>query len=197
MPVADALRFSADKRLLVLVALAAAAAASWWWSRLQEVPEQTRVEAPASRPDYYLTGFEVVEMNEAGQVDHRLSADDLYHYPDSATSTMTRPHLIVYEDGRAAWDIQAVRGTGSERERLINLQGAVAVRYSGVTPQDEVRMYTDELDVWPDSKQAETRAPVRIEDRTGVTRAVGMTADLTRRQAVLQAQVQGDYVPAP
>jgi acyl carrier protein len=34
-----------------------------------------------------------------------------------------------------------------------------------------------------------------IEERTGVTRAIGMTADLARRQAVLHAQVQGEYAP--
>jgi LPS export ABC transporter protein LptC len=56
-------------------------------------------------------------------------------------------------------------------------------------------MYTEELDMWPDSRLAETRADVRIEDRNGVTRAIGMTADLARRQAALHAQVRGEYAP--
>lgn len=195
MAVTGAMRLSIDKRLLTALLLVAAAAASWWWSQLQETPGRGRVEVQENKPDYYLTGFELTEMNEAGKVDHRLSADDLYHYPDSAMSTLTRPRLTVYEDGRTAWDIAALRGVVSERERLVNLQGEVSVRYSGVTPAEDVRMSMDELDVWPDSKLAETSAAVRIEEQSGVTRAVGMTADLARRQAVLHAQVQGDYAP--
>jgi LPS export ABC transporter protein LptC len=128
-------------------------------------------------------------------VERRLSADDMYHYPDSATSTLTRPRLLVFEDGRAAWDIAALRGVVEERARMINLRGDVVVRYSGADPSGEVRMYTEELDMWPDSRLAETRADVRIEDRNGVTRAIGMTADLARRQAALHAQVRGEYAP--
>jgi lipopolysaccharide export system protein LptC len=56
-------------------------------------------------------------------------------------------------------------------------------------------MYTTELDVWPDSKLAETRAAVRIEERAGVTRGVGLSADLERRRTVLHADVRGEYVP--
>lgn len=188
------MRLSVDKRLLTVALLAAAAAASWWWSRQQEVPERGGA-ARADRPDYYLTGFELTEMNAAGRVDRRLSADDLYHYPGSATSTLTRPRLLVYEDGRAAWDIAALRGVAEEHARLINLQGDVRVNYSGADPAEDVQMYTEELDVWPDSRLAETRAAVRIEGRSGTTRAVGMTADLARRQAVLHAQVRGEYAP--
>ncbi|MGE0370407.1 MAG: LPS export ABC transporter periplasmic protein LptC [Gammaproteobacteria bacterium] len=189
------MRLSVDRRLLTVALLAAAAAGSWWWSRLQDAQERAPAELRAERPDYYLTGFELTEMNAAGAVERRLSADDLYHYPDSATSTLTRPRLTVYEDGNAAWEIAALRGTASERERLINLQGDVRVRYSGTTPAEDVRMYTDELDVWPDSKLAETRAVVRLEERAGVTRAIGMTADLERRRAVLHAEVRSEYAP--
>jgi lipopolysaccharide export system protein LptC len=189
------MRLSIDKRLLTIALLVSTAAASWWWSRLQEMPERGRAATREKAPDYYLTGFELTEMNAAGQVDRRLSADDMYHYPDSATSTLTRPRLLVYEDGRAAWDIAAQRGVVAERARLINLRGDVRVRYNGADPSGDVQMYTDELDVWPDAKLAETRAAVRIEDGSGVTRAIGMTADLARRQAALHAQVRGEYAP--
>lgn len=189
------MRLPIDKRLLTLALLAAAAAASWWWSRLQEAPERGRVIARENAPDYYLIGFELTEMNAVGEVQHRLSADDLYHYPDSATATLTRPHLLVYADGRWAWGIAAERGVAAERARLINLLGDVRVRYNGADPAEDVQMYTDELDVWPDAKLAETRAAVRIEDRSGVTRAVGLSADLARRQTVLHADVRGEYAP--
>jgi lipopolysaccharide export system protein LptC len=189
------MRQSIDKRLLTFALLVAAAAASWWWSRLQDAPERGRLETQQEKPDYYLTGFELTEMNAAGQVDSRLSADDLYHYPERASSTLTRPRLLVYEDGRQAWDIAALRGVAAERTRVINLQGDVRARYSGAGPAEDVQMYTDELDVWPDTKLAETRAAVRIEDSAGVTRGVGLTADLARRQAVLHAQVRGEYAP--
>jgi len=189
------MRLSIDKRLLTVALLVAAAAASWWWSRLQETPERGRIGTQEHRPDYYLTAFELTDMNAAGQVDRRLTADDMYHYPDSATSTLTRPRLLVYEDGRAAWDIAALRGIVAERARMISLLGDVVVRYHGADPSGDARMYTEELDVWPDSKLAETRADVRIEDRSGVTRATGMTVDLARRQAALHAQVRGEYAP--
>lgn len=184
-----------DKRLLTVVLLSTAAALSWWWSRQQEAPGRTAAAVHGDRPDYYLIGFELTEMDATGRVDRRLRGDDLYHYPDSATSTLTQPRLLVYEDGRPAWDISALRGNGSERERVLNLQGDVRVNYHGADPAEDVRMYTEELDVWPDSKLAETRAAVRIEERNGETRAVGLTADLARHQAVLHAEVRGVYAP--
>lgn len=179
----------------MVTVLVLAALASGWWLRSVEAPPTPGSGAVRHEPDYYLTDFELTEMGPDGTPAHRLEAEDLYHYPDDASARLARPRLILYQDAGAYWDITADRGLVQERDRQILLHGEVHIRHAGVTPGEVLEIHTRDLSVWPDRRQAETAAAVRIEHRTGVTRAVGMRVDLARQRLDLLEHVQGEYEP--
>lgn len=188
------MRFSADRRVLLIGVLVLAAAASWWLARNQEAPRLPLVGS-GGLPDYSLGDFLLTEMDEAGRPGHTLTAENLYHYAEREESLLTRPRMLFYEDDRAAWDISAERGLVSDTERSVFLSGDVQVRYAGATPERSFEIHTGELNVWPEDRRAETEDAVRIVQQSGITHSVGMSAELDLRRLHLSSQVRGRYEP--
>jgi lipopolysaccharide export system protein LptC len=183
-----------DGRSLLILLVALAAALAWWWSRDEAAVRGTAMQVDGGeQADYAMRDFLLRAMNENGRLGHTLAAENLYHYADREQSTLTRPHLMFYEEDRAVWDISAEHGLVSDSERSVLLSGDVQVHYAGTAPERSFRIHTNELHVWPEDRRAETEAAVRIVQQAGVTRSVGMRAELDLRRLHLPAQVRGQY----
>lgn len=189
------MRIRSHRRRIALYILVCVAVSTWWWSRSVEGPDEERVERLLREPDYYLTDFVLTEMDESGQPAHTLVADNLYHYPGNETATLAQPRFALYENNNKVWDVSAAEGLVSERDRMIHLTGEVVVRHLGDDGGPDLAIHTDELYVWPDEERAETQRPVRIEHDSGVTKAIGMRADLALKRLRLLDQVRGRYEP--
>ena len=59
--------------------------------------------------------------------------------------------------------------------------------------RDTLELTTSELRVVPAKQYAETDQAVTVVTDLGITRAIGMQADLQQRRLQLLAQVRGDY----
>lgn len=176
--------------LILFVALAAALA---WWSHDEPAAPRSAADVTDEQPDYAMQDFLLRAMNENGRLGHTLAAENLYHYADREQSTLTRPHLLFYEEDRAVWDISAEHGLVSDSERSVLLSGDVQVHYTGTTPGRSFRIHTHELHVWPQERRAETDEAVSIVQQAGVTHSVGMRAELDPGRLYLPAQVRGQY----
>ncbi len=182
-----------DGRALLILFVALAAALTWWWSRDEQAVQGAAVGSAGEQPDYAMRDFLLRAMNENGRLGHTLAAENLYHYADREQSTLTRPHMMFYEEDRAVWDISAEHGLVSDGDHLVSLSGDVQVRYTGTTPGRSFRIHTHELHVWPEERRAETEAAVSIVQQAGVTHSIGMRAELDPRRLYLPAQVRGQY----
>jgi lipopolysaccharide export system protein LptC len=181
-----------NKRVLVLFVLALAAFLSWWLSSTG--PSLTpRVEKQRHDPDYYLVNFELTTMGDNGIPKHRLSATNMYHYPDDDTATLDSPHLIIYHDDEDSWDIRAEQGLVSEGGKSVMLQGDVFIKQLYASSDRNLEIMTRDVFIKPEEEFASTERAITIKDRYGVTEAVGMQADLKERQLQLMSQVRGSY----
>lgn len=174
--------------------LLAAAVSGWWMYGVDEPAGDAQAEA-ADDYDYFLSFFELVEMDDAGLLKHTLNAENLYHYPERELSTLKRPRLVFYDDSRKAWEITAEQGMIHEIDRSVQLSGEVHIQYASLREGHDFEIHTDELYVWPDQRRAETGEPVRIEQQQGVTWSTGMRAELDRRVLNLLSDVRGRYEP--
>lgn len=179
------------KKLKLFLSLSVSALVLGFWGFLE--PERSRV---APRPDYigevdaYVTNARVKQFDQSGRLTHRVSAERLRHLPDTGVTLLDQPLMTVYrQDGdpitakarfgelEANHDIFWLR----EEARVFNL---VDQRY---------RLEAPELRIIPDKELVETDSPVIIHQPTGITKGVGMTADLANDKITLHSTVRGTY----
>lgn len=187
------MRIRIDKWLVVLVV--AGLASLSWWMPVEQGPVSKLVTAPEKRhiPDYYLGDFDLTTMNAAGRPRYYLQAQGMSHYADDDTAEMAQPRLTVYRHEAAPWVVRSREAQVAAAGESVLLQGDVKVERPAQDRRGRLEIDTASLRVVPAKEYAETDQPVVIVTDFGVTRAIGMQADLKQQQLQLLAQVRGEY----
>ncbi|MHB8666928.1 MAG: LPS export ABC transporter periplasmic protein LptC [Burkholderiales bacterium] len=187
------MRRSRVSSLFPLLLMLALAAGSFWLERAVQAPAADRSGRMRHDPDFIAEDFNITKMNAAGKPEYVLSAARMVHYPDDDSTDIVAPRLVQRNDDRAPIDIRADRGQISSRGEEAKLYGdVVVVREAGRT-QDEMRMQTDYLQVYPDRDFARTDRPVVITEGDSRLSGVGMEFNNKTRQFALLSQVRGTY----
>lgn len=184
------MRIRIDKWLVVLVVLALSTLS--WWMPLEQGPV-TQLVTPVKKhhvADFHLADFDMVAMNAAGRPRYHLQGRALSHYADDDTAQITVPQLTVYRRGAVPWAARAEQAQVAAGGETVWLRERVKVARLS---EDQLEIHTSSLRVEPSKEYAETDQPVTIVTALGVTRGVGMEADLKRERLALLAQVRGEY----
>jgi len=179
---------------LTLILLAAVMA--WWLS--QEPEDRLFIPKPKliHEPDYFLDDFETTVAGEDGHFRYRLNGANMTHYPDTDTSLLEQPRLLVNAADGGRWLVSADEATAEQKTGYIHLQGQVIVHRDSQTKRgDDLTLETEALDIYVNDDYAETEEEVAITRSTGVTRARGMHVNFSERHLYLKSQVRGEYVP--
>jgi lipopolysaccharide export system protein LptC len=182
-------------RFITLLALLLAALLSGWWFYGADSPESQIPDTAVDDFDYFLSDFELAEMDQRGELKHTLIAENLYHYPDREQSTLAQPRMMFYEESRMAWKISAEQGIIQDEDRQVFLSGDVRINYMSQRPEQDFEIFTERLNVWQEEQRAETGDPVRIEQLSGTTSSTGMKAEFDVRRLDLLSEVRGHYEP--
>lgn len=187
------MRIRVDKWLVVL-AVAGLSTLSWWMP-IEQGPVSKLVTAPEKRHvrDFYLADFDLTTMNAAGKPRYYLQATGMQHYADDDTAQLTMPRLTIYRPAAAPWLVRSAQAHVAAGGQSVLLQDDVMVRRMTTDKRDTLEISTSALRVVPAKEYAETDQPVTIVTDLGVTRAIGMQADLKQQHLQLLAQVRGDY----
>ena len=187
------MRIRVDKWLVVLVV--AGLSTLSWWMPIEQAPVSKLVTAPEKRhvPDFYLSDFDLTTMNAAGHPRYYLQAKGLQHYADDDASQLQMPRLTVYRPAAPAWLLSSDQAQVAAGGQSVLLQDNVKVQRLATNKRDTLELTTSALRVVPAKQYAETDQAVTIVTDLGITRAIGMQADLQQRRLQLLAQVRGDY----
>lgn len=179
--------------LFPLLLILALAAASLWLERAVQAPEHDRSGKTRHDPDFIADGFGIVKMNAAGRPEYTLSAQRMLHYPDDESTSIVAPRLVQRRDDAPPILISAERGRVSKNgDEASFTGGVVAVREAG-QGQDELRMQTEYLQVFPDLDLARTDMPVVITEGRSRLAGTGMELNSKTRQFTLRSQVRGTF----
>ena len=182
------------KRLLPILAIALLALLSWWLLHIVELLPPATQSKMRHDPDYYMEDFVVTEMGENGKPHYQLKADYLAHYPDNDSTMLTQPHISVFQEDVAPWNINAEKGQISSGGKTVFLLGEVTIERKRTLENSGIKLITQDLLVRPDDKYAETEKPVTVrEDNIGLIKAVGMRLNMLTEQLELLADVRGYY----
>jgi lipopolysaccharide export system protein LptC len=187
------MRIRVDKWLVVLVV--AGLSTLSWWMPIEQGPVTKLVTAPEKRhiPDFYLADFDLTTMNAAGRPRYNLQAKWMQHYADDDTSQLTMPDMTVYRPAAPPWRVRADQAQVTAGGESVLLQDDVKLRRVTTERRETLEIDTSTLRVVPAKEYAETDQPVTIVTDLGITRAIGMRADLKQRRLRLLAEVRGDY----
>lgn len=146
-------------------------------------------------PDYYIEGAQLTRYNAQGQAFQVLNSPEVTHYPEQNLSLLSQPVLVHHTEDGQTWHLTAATAQHQENQNLIYLEDQVKL-----SPQNPETAYTPEFitsKLWINNltKEAFTPEPVEFISPNGLTAGVGFKLNLNNGQALIEQQVQGQYLP--
>lgn len=142
-------------------------------------------------PNFFLVNMRGVQFDETGTRDIVITSERIMHNPANDSVNMSEPRFTFFKDGKFTWNIRAQFGVIDQTGDQVELQQRVKmVNRDGVSS-----LTTPQLFIFPNTKKVTTSKPVTLTSNNGFTQAVGMSADLQKKQIELLSQVKGQYTP--
>ena len=166
-----------------------------WWLQIKVAPGIRQSAQPQRHdPDYIMENFEATTMNTQGNMEYRVTARKMAHFPDDDTTELERPLVTAYTDTVALWQVQAERGIARTRNDEVFLAGTVIATRLPTPEQGAVTIDTSNLTINHADNLGVTPDKVTITEAHGVTRATGMRIYLKEKRLELLSNVRGTYV---
>ncbi|MDZ7827230.1 MAG: LPS export ABC transporter periplasmic protein LptC [Gammaproteobacteria bacterium] len=151
-------------------------------------------DSDRGRADLLMEGAEITQFDADGELDYRLVAARITHYPESGSTLLDSPELTLHRPSGPPWRMSARRGRidgagelldgapGNDAEpgrsaQIVILEQDVQVRRDR-SGDRFVDLQTDYLEFHPEQEYARTDRPVIISTESGRTTATGLEADL-------------------
>lgn len=181
---------------MILLLLLSVGLTGWILARLDD-EETKRSSRKIFGPDSYMEDFVQTTMDENGQLETRLRAPRMVHFPADGSTVLTKPRLDVYNARGRPWHASAERAWVSGDKDLILLFGKVQLWRQDGSGKREWNLLTSEVRVLPEQEYAETTSPVTVIGKNTVTRSLGMKADLLRDRLQLTRKVRSRHEVKP
>lgn len=167
---------------------------SWWLVKLTGVDELGRIAVPAHSPDYFSKGYTKWEMSEQGRPKSKLLADDMVHYSDDGTTHLGNPLMFFYNEKIPPWVIKSETGILSGDGKDLLLKGKVTVDRAAAEGVKELKIFTSDLKVKPETSYAETDAWAELINLPSWTTGMGMKLIFAEPIHIeLLSNVKGSY----
>ena len=171
-----------------------AAIASGWMLWRQRAAETAPMKAQF-RPDYVLNQLELIALDEQGRESFTLRAPRLTRDPAAKSMDLQTPVFVIPpRAGQAGtpWEVRSATGWVAPKGEEIRLRGNVAA-----DSQDKqgrpVKIATEELNVFPNTKRATSAAKVTLTQPGFILNGRGLDAQLDAKRIVLQSDVKARY----
>lgn len=186
---------------ILLLALAVFYTSRFWPTQLPLLPT-AQDAATAALPDYSITNFHAVDLDETGRIRYELTAESLVHYPQPPRATLVMPEVVFFRHVRdpdspvaEPWQLTALAGELAEDGNRMELVGDVRVVRAGTDGSEGMAMETGRLTVLGNEEVAVTDDAVILRSALASLSGVGMRVDLRKGQMHLQSRVRGHYDP--
>jgi len=187
---------------LLLLALAVFYSTRYWPQPAQLLNDTPADAAQADRPDYVITDFHAIDLDESGRIRYELTATELTHFRAPERANLVAPDMIFYRnshaDGSTAtrpWQLTSTHGVIAEDGQRLDLVGDVKLARLVEDPQSAMTLETARLTVLGQREMAVTDQPFVLRTAQGQLTGVGLDADLKNGRMNLHARVRGQYDP--
>lgn len=174
--------------------LLVAAIVSGWMVWRQRTPESGRAKAQF-RPDYVLTDLELIALDDQGREAFTLRAPRLTRDPTAKSMDLQTPVFVIPpRPGQTGtpWEVRSATAWVAPKGDEIRLRGQI--RADSLDQQGRpVRIATEELNVFPNTKRATSAVSVALTQPGFILNGRGLDAQLDAKRIVLQSDVKARY----
>lgn len=163
------------------------------WFLFQQETGLQRTTASASGPDAFVSELDLKVMNEQGQLEYRLKARHMTHYPGDERFNLEAPDIRILQANGDTWRIRSEHGETTEAADLIWLLGAVDIKRQQSATSNALHIVTSDLQVRPEEELAETDNAATITSGQFRIEGVGVKADFKKDTVELRSSVRGRY----
>jgi lipopolysaccharide export system protein LptC len=153
------------------------------------------VKASSTEPDFYVTGFTLIRLNQKGEPAFRISAKKMTHYPDRDTSEFEEPVAVSLRADKPTITITARKATSrdlsTEQPSVLTLTDGVRLERKAGQGYNSLLVETDLMTVNPDDETASNEVPVKITSNPSLLTATGFFFDNPGQKLTLKSQVRG------
>jgi lipopolysaccharide export system protein LptC len=183
--------------LFPLILVLALALLSFWLQAVVDLPASQRPDNARHNPDTIVDNATLRSLDQQGQLQYRLQATRIAHFPDHDTNEITNPLLTYFRVGAPDVRISAARAVVDQGGDVVRLSGGVHVTRDPLPNRPAMEGVTETLKVMPDAGTATTDDPVLITQGDSRLSGIGMSFDNNLRTLELHAQVRGTYNSVP
>lgn len=145
-----------------------------------------------SEPESYMTQLKLTRFNDEGRIQYEFQARRAARQADTDVTIATDPQ-ITFRESPKPWFLESNFGKLSADRSRVDLWDSVSARHLN----DELRIDTTALTLYPDRHYAETDRAVRMSGKNSTTEATGLRADLNEERFILLSDVRSTHDPKP
>lgn len=145
------------------------------------------------RADYFIEGFTIHAADKTGHWQYRLSADDLYHFPDRGIWSFSHPEMEMFAETGANWYGSAPQGSAWDDGQRVLLHDEVRFWRPESAVNRPLQLDTRELWLYPADDRVETAEHALLRQDASLTEGVGARAWLDRELIELQSEVKAHH----
>jgi lipopolysaccharide export system protein LptC len=161
------------------------------WFLDKQGDSQLPASVSATGPDSFVEDIDLAVMNETGQLQYRVRAAHMSHFPNEDLLRLMRPDINIVHQNGAVWHIRSERGETTTAGDRLWLLGEVDIRRPASATKSAIHVITSDLLVRPEEELAETEKAATITGDRYVIRAVGLKADFRSSVLELLSRVRG------
>lgn len=180
------------RQLGLYAGLALLVVATGWFLFTQETGLQ-RPTASASGADAFVEDMDLKVLNETGQLEYRVIARRMLHYPGDERFTLEQPDIKLHQSNGDTWHIVSDRGETTEDADIVWLLGDVDIKRRGTAASEPLHIITSDLLVKPEEEVAETDNATTIISEGLEVYGIGARADFKNDTLELRSSVRGRY----
>ncbi len=180
-------------RLILLAALVAVLAIALRWRTL--VGEAPPPAPEAGRPGYYLTGVDLEEYGEDGELIIGLRSVSAQEDPASGVVTLAEVAVDYHADDGQPWQLTAAQARVPQGSSEVEFEGNVKLAGMPAGRSDTTELRTDRMTLDTETERARTDSAVELVFGRHLMHAKGMKADLKGGHLELEADVNGTFTP--
>ncbi|EJN01251.1 LPS export ABC transporter periplasmic protein LptC [Herbaspirillum sp. YR522] len=181
---------------VILVVLVALALGSFWvLQALRRNGDQTPVERPRGKPDYYLENFSYVKMAVTGLPRYDVSGTRMVHYPIDDSFEITKPVVHSLDAARPPMELYSDTARVTDDQTQIHMYGNANAIRGAVKGNPPLHLVSQYLLLLPDDEIVKTDKAVAMTMGTTTLNGVGMIANNATQEVQLLGSVRGHYEP--
>ena len=175
----------------ILIALGGS---GWYFSDATPKPKLD-AQALATTTDGVFIGLSVRQFNSQGQLASYMTTPSLRHIPNENTSFIDKPHIVISQSDKPAWEIDAQFAKSVHGNNKITFSNNVIVQQHAGEHSIGSTIKTDEITYLPKEQVAQTAHEITFEQPGNIVHAKGMKAYLGQKRIQLLSHARGVYEP--